>query len=186
MTSDGYTFGESYGTGDWAHTVNDRITALDRKTGTTNQPADDRLLAVRNSFVQLNAKRYASLVDSAEPRRLPHSVEATLVALAAESAEPGWDGERGRPVDEGAWSDARALLRTLPTAVLEGPDFHVSMSGDGYVHITLWRQGRGRATVEVGHGKYFWGWVRGMDEGADEELSTMNEASAKLTQFIAS
>lgn len=114
---------------------------------------------------------------------LPESIDALIAELAAESASAGWDGERGVPVGQSTWEDARAILRHLTDRFLQSPALHISMSGDGFVHLTVTQPGRGSATVEVGHGRFYWTWTRGMDQAETAELSNLLNAASKLAEF---
>jgi len=160
--------------------------AVERLVGTTNHAVHDRLFEFRaHVAARMNRMRYINFVDLGGPRRLPTSLEAKLFALAAEASRHGWDGERGLRVAPSAWCDARHILRQLPDSVLRSQALHVSMSGDGFVHLTVSRPERGSATVEAGHGKYYWTWMRGMDEPVTADLPSLTEAASKLAQFAA-
>lgn len=200
MNCDAYGF-EPLGTGGWTENVEDHLVAVDRQIGTTNDAYGDRLFelharltAVIDSLLTLDkalesqkrAMSRLSLVAARQRRRLSQALESKLAALAAESAHPGWDGERGLPVASSAWDDARAILRRLPDDILRSPALHVSMSGDGYVHVTVSEPERGAATVEAGHGRFYWTWMRGMDEHHTAELSSVAEAASKLAEFARS
>lgn len=185
MTSDVYGLDEM-GTGGWSENVEDQLLAVDRQIGTTTLVDRDRLFAWRARVANaMKHVRFLSFVDPGVPLPLPASLEAKLSALSAEASRPGWDGERGLPVEHSAWESARAILRRLPDDLLRGPALHVSMSGDGFVHLTVSLSERGSATVEVGHGKFYWTWMRGMDEGDTADLSSLTEAASKLRKFAA-
>lgn len=183
MSSDVYGL-EVAGTGGWDETVADRFMSLHRQVGTTTRVEQDRLFALRAFDL---AKRWL-LLSFPEPEvlvTLPASLEAKLDALSAEASEPGWDGERGLAVEASAWGTARAILRQLPRRIIESEALHVSMSGDGFVHVTVSLPERGSATVEAGHCKFYWTWMRGMDEDDTAELASLADAVEKLRTFIA-
>lgn len=199
MKRDVYGF-EIYGTGGWTENVEDHVSAVERQVGTTNDASGDRLFELLERLTTLlksfhadegaleNQLRVMSRLSqvAGRSRRLPPALESKLAALAAESSQPGWDGERGLPVASSAWEDARAILRRLPNEVLRTPALRVSMSGDGYVHVTLSEPERGSATVEAGHGKFYWTWMRGLDEQETAELPSLAEAASKLAEFARS
>lgn len=200
MQRDVYGF-EICGTGGWTEAVEDHLVFVDREVGTTNDASGDRLFelidrlnAVINSLFAFDTTLESHLrvtprlnfVAARRSHRLPQTLESEIAALAAESSQPGWDGERGLPVASSAWEDARAILRRLPNEVLRTPALRVSMSGDGYVHVTLSEPERGSATVEAGHGKFYWTWMRGLDEQETAELPSLAEAASKLAEFARS
>lgn len=186
MASDAYAYVMDDFTCDWQTGADDQLEGLARKPTTTSYAEISLVPDSRRALNRWLAARtrYASAIAATTGRCLPLQLESRLSELMVESELPGWDGERGLPVDRTAWDDARAILRSLPEAVLTGPELNVSMSGDGYVHITLWREGKGRATVEAGHGRYFWTWVRGLDESDNADLASLTEATSKLARFI--
>lgn len=116
----------------------------------------------------------------------PHldRLERLLSELQAQSSEPGWDGERGLPVSATTWEDAHSILYRLPASALMSPGLHVSMAGDGFVHVSLSRSGRGTATLEIGHGKYYWTWLRGRDESDTVEVGSSSEGVERLVRFL--
>jgi len=173
VSSDFLGFSE-VATADCRTSESDRNRARSFQTGTTDDPKRDR-------FFKTPEKRVFGS-DASAPW-LPLKVEDQLGALGREASVPNWDGERGLPVDASAWEDARALLRVLPPAILNGPDLYLSVSGDGTAHVTLYRGGQGRATVEVGRGRYLWTWVRGGDEDDVEELANLTAAKVRLAGF---
>lgn len=187
MTTDVFGFSAPYTT-DWRALADDRREALLQLTGTTDRAERDRLFDLRPALVArlADSARYASVLAVPSPKPLPAPIEATLRSLAQASAEPNWDGERSLPVETRAWDNARDLLRALPDAILRGPDLHLSMSGDGMVHVTVYRADRGRATIETGHGRFVWTWMRGLEESAVDELPTLDTAKAKLRRFVTS
>lgn len=104
--------------------------------------------------------------------------------LELETRRPGWDMERGRPVETLAWNRARVFLETCFEQIVPLPMPDVSASGDGYVHLVWFVDGR-RAVVEVDGKRTHWTVLSGEAARVEENVDA-RDAIDKLRQFLRS
>lgn len=102
--------------------------------------------------------------------------------LQLETKQPGWDFERGRPVGSQAWRRARTFLEMCLEQFATFPVPDVSASGDGYVHLVWFANGR-RALVEMDETHAHW-TVLSAGEPFVEENVDLRAAMDKLRGFF--
>lgn len=123
-----------------------------------------------------------STASAMSPSNALDSLRQYMRDLELKTMEPNWDTERGNPVHSLAWNRARVFLENSleDVAGLSMPD--VSASGDGYVHLVWFADGR-RAVVEVGDERAHWTLLSAAPPVVEENIE-LRVAIEKLREFL--
>jgi len=110
--------------------------------------------ASQNDFLRFTVENSSTATAMSAPNPL-EAIRDYMRLLELETRQPGWDGERGRPVDAQAWRRADVFVKTCFERIDPLPMPDVSASGDGYVHL-VWFSNDRRAVVEIGDKRTHW------------------------------
>lgn len=76
------------------------------------------------------------------------TLRSRFAALALETRENNWDGERGRAISGTDWKAALDLCALVSALAPERAEPFVSPCGDGSIHVE-WNDGSGKVIAEV-------------------------------------
>lgn len=100
---------------------------------------------------------------------------SSMDSLARETGFLNWDDERGLPIPAGVWAAAKSVVIRVSRLP------YVSVSGDGFVHLTWIRPGE-RMVAEIGTIS----WVTTMSDGAEPKIEQVEAGlvAAKVLSWV--
>ena len=137
--------------------------------------------ASQNESVRFTLEGSSTATAMSAPNAL-EAIRDYMRQLELETRQIGWDGERGRPVDAQAWRRADVFLQTSFERINPLPMPSVSASGDGYVHLVWFSNGR-RAVIEIGDQRAHW-TVLSREHPLVEEDVEVRAMLEKLRRFL--
>jgi hypothetical protein len=128
------------------------------------------------------ARDASATATATSPQNPIHSLRQYMLELELDTRQPGWDAERGVPVTAQAWRRARVYVETGFQQIASLPIPDVSASGDGYVHLVWFSNGR-RAVVEVDADRAHWTVLSSGAPVIEEDID-LGDSYNKLRKFL--